>query len=73
MVAERTVAQVDIADYQYGFHDKEDYVFKSERGLTREERGRDISEAQIYSLIALYDRPARGRGRDQLPSFQNDH
>ena len=28
-------AQVDIGDYQYGFHDKEDYVFKSEKGLTR--------------------------------------
>jgi hypothetical protein len=23
-------------DYQYGFHDKEDYIFKSGRGLTRE-------------------------------------
>ena len=30
------VAQVEIADYQYGFHDAEDYVFKSGRGLTRE-------------------------------------
>ena len=29
-------AQVEIADYQYGFRDEEDYVFKSERGLTRE-------------------------------------
>ncbi|MCC6943097.1 MAG: Fe-S cluster assembly protein SufB [Thermomicrobiales bacterium] len=28
--------QVEIADYQYGFHDEEDYFFKSERGLTRE-------------------------------------
>jgi len=28
-------AQVEIADYQYGFHDKEDYVYKSERGLDR--------------------------------------
>lgn len=36
MVAERQVAQVEIADYQYGFHDAEDYVFKSERGLTRD-------------------------------------
>jgi len=33
---------------------------------------RDRSEAQIYSLRALYDRPARGRGRDQLPSCHND-
>jgi Fe-S cluster assembly protein SufB len=30
------VAQVDIGEYQYGFRDEEDYVFKSKRGLTRE-------------------------------------
>jgi Fe-S cluster assembly protein SufB len=29
-------AQVEIADYQYGFHDEEDYFFKSKRGLDRE-------------------------------------
>ena len=28
--------QVDIGDYKYGFHDTEDYFFKSERGLSRE-------------------------------------
>ncbi|HEU0165619.1 MAG TPA: Fe-S cluster assembly protein SufB, partial [Thermomicrobiales bacterium] len=28
-------AQVDIGDYKYGFHDEEDYVFKSKKGLTR--------------------------------------
>jgi Fe-S cluster assembly protein SufB len=28
-------AQVEIADYQFGFHDKEDYVYKSERGLDK--------------------------------------
>ncbi|HEX2281109.1 MAG TPA: Fe-S cluster assembly protein SufB [Thermomicrobiales bacterium] len=27
--------QVDIGEYQYGFRDEEDYVFKSGRGLTR--------------------------------------
>jgi Fe-S cluster assembly protein SufB len=27
--------QIDIGDYQYGFRDEEDYVFKSERGLNR--------------------------------------
>jgi Fe-S cluster assembly protein SufB len=36
MVAPPKVAQVEIADYQFGFHDEEDYFFKSERGLTRE-------------------------------------
>ncbi|MBA2775248.1 MAG: Fe-S cluster assembly protein SufB [Chloroflexia bacterium] len=29
------VAQVDIGEYKYGFHDKEDYVFKSEKGLSK--------------------------------------
>ena len=29
-------AQVEIADYEYGFHDEEDYFFKSKRGLDRE-------------------------------------
>ena len=28
--------QVDIGEYQYGFRDEEDYVFKSGRGLTRD-------------------------------------
>ncbi len=28
--------QIDIGDYQYGFRDEEDYVFKSEKGLTRD-------------------------------------
>ena len=28
--------QIDIGEYQYGFADAEDYVFKSQRGLTRE-------------------------------------
>jgi Fe-S cluster assembly protein SufB len=28
-------AQVDIGEYQYGFRDEEDYVFKSGKGLTR--------------------------------------
>ena len=35
--------QVDIGDYQYGFRDEEDYVFKSERGLDRE-RSIEISK-----------------------------
>jgi Fe-S cluster assembly protein SufB len=28
--------QIDIGEYQYGFRDEEDYVFKSERGLNRQ-------------------------------------
>ena len=27
---------IDIGEYQYGFSDKEDYFFKSEKGLTRD-------------------------------------
>ncbi len=34
MVAE--TAQIDIGEYQYGFRDEEDYVFKSEKGLNRQ-------------------------------------
>ncbi len=67
MVAPPKVAQVEIAEYQYGFHDEEDYVFKSERGLTREGR-RDISKMKNepewmldFRLKAL--RPLRASGR----------
>jgi Fe-S cluster assembly protein SufB len=28
--------QIDVGEYQYGFRDEEDYVFKSERGLSRQ-------------------------------------
>jgi Fe-S cluster assembly protein SufB len=28
--------QIDVGEYQYGFRDEEDYVFKSERGLNRQ-------------------------------------
>jgi len=28
--------QLDFGDYQYGFRDEEDYVFKSKRGLSKE-------------------------------------
>jgi Fe-S cluster assembly protein SufB len=28
--------QIDVEEYQYGFRDEEDYVFKSERGLSRQ-------------------------------------
>ena len=43
------VAQVEIADYQYGFRDEEDYVFKSERGLTRR---------VVEELSAMKDEPS---------------
>ena len=28
--------QIDIGEYQYGFRDEEDYVFKSKKGLSRQ-------------------------------------
>src|SRR5688572_18780413 len=42
------VAQVQIPDYQYGFRDEEDYVYKSERGL---------SEDVVRRISAMKDEP----------------
>jgi Fe-S cluster assembly protein SufB len=52
--------QVEIADYQYGFHDKEDYFFKSERGLTREvvagiSKMKDEPEWMLDFRLKAYD------------------
>jgi Fe-S cluster assembly protein SufB len=41
-------AQVDIGEYQYGFRDEEDYVFKSGRGLTR---------GTVEEISAMKDEP----------------
>ena len=46
--------QVDIGEYQYGFRDEEDYVFKSGRGLTRatvEEIRSELADASSPSSI----------------------
>src|SRR5215203_1112509 len=40
--------QVDIGEYQYGFRDEEDYVFKSGRGLTR---------GTVEEISAMKDEP----------------
>jgi len=40
--------QVDIGEYQYGFRDEEDYVFKSGRGLTR---------ATVEEISAMKEEP----------------
>jgi Fe-S cluster assembly protein SufB len=40
--------QVDIGEYQYGFRDEEDYVFKSGRGLTR---------ATVEEISSMKDEP----------------
>ncbi len=60
MVAPPKVAQVEIADYQFGFHDEEDYFFKSERGLTREtviniSKMKDEPEWMLDFRLKAYD------------------
>jgi Fe-S cluster assembly protein SufB len=40
--------QIDIGEYQYGFRDEEDYVFKSGRGLTR---------ATVEEISSMKDEP----------------
>jgi Fe-S cluster assembly protein SufB len=40
--------QIDIGEYQYGFRDEEDYVFKSGRGLTR---------ATVEEISTMKDEP----------------
>jgi len=66
-------AQVEIADYQYGFHDKEDYVYKSERGLDRAKveqisRMKDEPEWMLEFRLKAYDhymkRPMPNWGAD---------
>jgi len=52
--------QVDIGDYQYGFHDEEDYFFKSERGLTRDtviqiSKMKDEPEWMLDFRLKAYD------------------
>src|SRR5918999_1806787 len=53
-------AQVDIGEYQYGFSDKEDYFFKSKRGLDREtvleiSRMKDEPEWMLDFRLKAYD------------------
>ena len=53
-------AQVDIGEYQYGFSDKEDYFFKSKRGLDREtvleiSRMKDEPEWMLEFRLKAYD------------------
>ena len=67
------VAHVEVPDYQYGFSDKEDYFFKSGRGLS-EELVRYISEMKeepewmldfrLKALEYFYKRPMPTWGAD---------
>ncbi|MFM8592868.1 MAG: Fe-S cluster assembly protein SufB, partial [Chloroflexota bacterium] len=65
--------QVDIGEYQFGFRDEEDYVFKSGRGLSREvveEISRMKDEPQwmldfrLKALDHFYKRPMPNWGAD---------
>jgi len=74
--------QIELADYQYGFHDKEDYVFKSERGLS-EAVVRQISkiknepewmlEVRLKAYEHFIKRPMPNWGADELKDldFEN--
>ena len=67
------VAHVEVPDYQYGFHDTEDYFYKSGRGLS-EELVRYISEMKeepewmldfrLKALEYFYKRPMPAWGAD---------
>lgn len=65
--------EVDVGDYRYGFHDKEDYFYKSEKGLS-EDVVRKISEMKdepewmldfrLKALDYFYKRPVPTWGGD---------
>ncbi len=76
------VAQVDIAEYQYGFHDKEDYVYKSERGLSRKvvenisymKNEPDwMREFRLKSLDHFEKRPMPNWGSDAIQDIDFDN
>ena len=52
------IAQVS-TDYQYGFHDEENYIFKSGRGLTRSAVRSTGSSAKAVSTPASAQNPSR--------------
>ena len=52
--------QIEIADYQYGFRDEEDYVFKSKKGLDRDtvleiSKMKDEPEWMLEFRLKAYD------------------
>ena len=76
------VAQVDIGEYQYGFHDKEDYVFKSKRGLSREvveeiSRMKDepdwMLDFRLKSLDHFFKRPMPNWGSEAIHEIDFDN
>jgi Fe-S cluster assembly protein SufB len=76
------VAQVDIGEYQYGFHDEEDYVFKSKRGLSREVveeiskmKGEPewMLEFRLKSLDHFFKRPMPNWGSEAIHEIDFDN
>ena len=74
-------AQVEIADYQYGFHDEEDYFFKGKRGLSREVVEQISSmkgepawmlDVRLKALDHFYKRPMPNWGADELKDLDFD-
>ncbi len=67
------IAQVEVPDYQYGFHDEEDYFFKSGRGLSEEvvryisamkEEPEWMLDFRLKALEYFYKRPMPEWGGD---------
>ena len=59
----------EIGDYKYGFHDRDDnYVFKSERGLSRE-----VVENAGVDLESVHLRNVLRRRRGRQPSQGHHH
>ncbi len=75
-------AQVEIGDYQYGFRDEENYVFKSKRGLSREVV-EEISamknepdwmrEFRLKALDHFYKRPMPNWGGESIHEIDFDN
>jgi len=75
------VAQVDIGDYKYGFHDKEDYVYKSEKGLNRKvvenisymkNEPQWMRDYRLKSLDHFEKRPMPNWGSDAIKDIDFD-
>ncbi|MBA3336942.1 MAG: Fe-S cluster assembly protein SufB, partial [Chloroflexia bacterium] len=82
MVATPVKPDIALEDYKYGFHDEEDYVFKSKRGLSREVveeisamKGEPawMLEYRLKSLEHFYKRPMPNWGSEGLKEldFEN--
>jgi Fe-S cluster assembly protein SufB len=74
--------QIDLGDYKYGFRDEEDYVFKSERGLSREvveniskmkNEPEWMLEYRLKSLDHFMKRPMPNWGSEEIHEIDFDN